>query len=1367
MAGSSVKLGSLFVELLWTDGQFSKGAEASAAKLQKFGDSVTGITNGIAAKFELMLKVATGALTGLVAASGVVGAEFEQKITKVAVIAGGSVDELAEAARRMGASTQFSATEAATAMESLAQAGFATADIIGGTDAALALAAASGSDLAAATQIVASTMSQFALTAEDAGRIADVFTVALNTSQLNMSELTTAMSYAGTVGKSFGHTLEETTAAVAMFSNLGLEGSKAGTAFRMAMSQAATVSKAAEAALSRYGLTAKDINPELYNFGEILNTVGKAGITASDAMIIFGTEAGGNVAALAKQTQNTEADVSKSFDGILSKLRDSAGAAGQTATAMTQTVLGAWEQVTGAFEELLLSLFDTYRGPLRAALLEVAEFINEVAYQFRFASGAVSGDFGGALDELRQWLDRNGVRFATMIVIWTQRLIEVGTALSAIVPWLDEIAVLMAAVWAVNKIVAFVGVLANAYNAVLALQAGLAALGVELTALTGGLYAVVAVIGLVVAALVTYIAATDDASDAAERLIKAQERQRELDKLAAETQASAMARRLEDYQELARLELEAQRGTKIREDELRRILELDAATAELAVRKGELVEIDNELRTVESLVAQSQGPEDAQRLAEATFMLSSRKAVLAKEAANVKAKIDEVSTAMKRGEDVTGAFREAADGLAGVTSIAEAQARYQSLTTQIKETADAQTKLRNTAALASRAVADQAAEAARAAERNARSSNEFSVAEQREAERTAKKLTEERERAAEAARKALESVRDAAAEAAADELGLIRLKHDQEIRDLNRTLDQTAALWKDNADELAKIAAQRVEITAAIDRKMTFEIAAYWSKVGDTLDDNVIAPLGEVKTATAQITALGPALARSTQEAADAASAMLSPLTAARIYWLALRGIAGDVAVEIGKVGNAIAGMAQRVGGIVSTFTGFRFSLRNLASNLTEAAGNRSGFDAAGFARKFVTGLFEQADRFADLFVEAVPPALEEFSRGIPGLLQKVADSIPIVVQAVVDSIPEVTDALLDNLGPILEAIVDGIVDLVVAGLKELPDIIRKVIGEILPDLITSLSKAIPEIVTALVDAIPLVLDALVGALPPLISAIIDAIPRIVMSLVEAIPQIIISLVEAIPQLIGAILSQIPHLITMIIRLIPDIILSLADALPELIPAIIAMIPEIIFEIIAALPEIVFALVKGLVVDLIAKIPKIVWELVSGILESIGEIGKRLGEAIFGGIGSNPFTKEAEDRKGLGKVFGAIGDLFSGKGSGGGRRAYSGIEYVPAPMRVTLDKGEAVITADRNAQRLAGPQIGTAGAAQGFPSGPAAAAAIEVVVATEGRILEASLWRASAGGRAPQTQRAIRSATGVRVGIDRGRSAPYARGKRK
>lgn len=313
-----------------------------------------------------------------------VGSNYEEAINTVGVLSNATaaeVEALSTKARELGATTQFTATETADAMQEFARAGFSAAQTTKAIDGALELTAATGAEMAQSTSIMASTVKQFGLEARDTAKLADVYTFAINNSKLNMTSLTEAMKFAGTAGASFGMSVEETTAAVAAFADLGLEGSLAGSNFRMAMIQAAKATDKKTAVLKKYGLTMEDINPATHNFSEILQTVGEAGLTSADSIEIFGARAGTNIAALAAQVRDGTVDIDK----FTEKLEKSAGTAAESSRKMLDTVKGDWTKLMSAIEERALQTFDKMKPTLRQIIQAWNLIVSEPAAAFGLA----------------------------------------------------------------------------------------------------------------------------------------------------------------------------------------------------------------------------------------------------------------------------------------------------------------------------------------------------------------------------------------------------------------------------------------------------------------------------------------------------------------------------------------------------------------------------------------------------------------------------------------------------------------------------------------------------------------------------------------------------------------------------------------------------------------------------------------------------------------------------------------------------------------------------------------------------------------------------------------------------------------------
>lgn len=142
--------------------------------------------------FSIAIASAGTALSGLGLAVAKVGKDFEAQMSKVEAISGSTAEEmerLEEKAKELGATTQFSATEAGQALEYMALAGFKTEDMLDSLSGVMDLAAASGEDLGLVSDILTDGLTAFGLSAKEAGRFADVLASASSNSNTNVAML--------------------------------------------------------------------------------------------------------------------------------------------------------------------------------------------------------------------------------------------------------------------------------------------------------------------------------------------------------------------------------------------------------------------------------------------------------------------------------------------------------------------------------------------------------------------------------------------------------------------------------------------------------------------------------------------------------------------------------------------------------------------------------------------------------------------------------------------------------------------------------------------------------------------------------------------------------------------------------------------------------------------------------------------------------------------------------------------------------------------------------------------------------------------------------------------------------------------------
>src|SRR5690606_24113696 len=143
---------------------------------------------------------------------------------------------LRDLAKELGATTRFSATEAAQGMEFMALAGWNTQQTMAALPGVLNLAAAAGMDLARASDIVTDTMSAFGLEAERATYVADQFAAAQSKSNTSVEQLGEAMVNVAPTAANLGMTLGDTSAALGMLADQGIKGGRAGTTLNAVLS---------------------------------------------------------------------------------------------------------------------------------------------------------------------------------------------------------------------------------------------------------------------------------------------------------------------------------------------------------------------------------------------------------------------------------------------------------------------------------------------------------------------------------------------------------------------------------------------------------------------------------------------------------------------------------------------------------------------------------------------------------------------------------------------------------------------------------------------------------------------------------------------------------------------------------------------------------------------------------------------------------------------------------------------------------------------------------------------------------------------------------------------------------------------------
>lgn len=335
-----------------------------------FNDGTQSIGNSAKKGMSIVTK-AFAAGTAAISAGGLavikMGSDFEAQMSRVKAISGATQEDfqkLRDQALQLGADTSFSASQAAEGMENLAAAGFSVTETMEAMPGLLDLAAASGEDLSASSDIAASAIRGFGLEASEAAHVADVLAANANMTNSSVAQTGEALKYIAPVARAAGISLEETSAAIGLMANAGIQGSQAGTTLRGALSRLSKPTDDMCQVMDQLGLEFYDSEGKMKSLHDQIEMLQKAtkGMTdeqRNNALVtLYGQESLSGMLALINEGPDSLDKLTKSF-------QECDGIAKETAATMQDNFQGAFEQMTGSLETLAIRLYDSVSEPLK------------------------------------------------------------------------------------------------------------------------------------------------------------------------------------------------------------------------------------------------------------------------------------------------------------------------------------------------------------------------------------------------------------------------------------------------------------------------------------------------------------------------------------------------------------------------------------------------------------------------------------------------------------------------------------------------------------------------------------------------------------------------------------------------------------------------------------------------------------------------------------------------------------------------------------------------------------------------------------------------------------------------------------------
>ena len=385
--GMNISAGTIMAYMDLDMSSFNSAIDMAGEQLSGFASGgVAGALGSIGAAAETAGRALTlGVTAPLMTAAGAAiqtGMQFDASMSNVyglmssLNLSQAQMDALRDTAREMGATTKFSASEAADAMGYMALAGWDDAQVIAGIPGVLNLAAAANMDLAKASDIVTDTMTPFGMAAERAGEAADVFAYAQANSNTTVEALGEAMKYAAPTADAFGMTLQDTAAAMGVLANAGIKGSQGGTTLNAMLRDMKNNAKNGAIAIGKTKVALTNADGSYRSYAAIIRDIDKAtsSMTASqrDAALgaIFGDESLKGILATLKQGPDA-------LDAMTEGMYACGGAAEDMAATMGDNLKGDLAILESGAQDMAIALSDWLMPAARGVVQGITDMIGK------------------------------------------------------------------------------------------------------------------------------------------------------------------------------------------------------------------------------------------------------------------------------------------------------------------------------------------------------------------------------------------------------------------------------------------------------------------------------------------------------------------------------------------------------------------------------------------------------------------------------------------------------------------------------------------------------------------------------------------------------------------------------------------------------------------------------------------------------------------------------------------------------------------------------------------------------------------------------------------------------------------------------
>lgn len=418
----------------------AKADDSFASGLEKMGGESGDLAGGL---FNTKFGAALTKVVGVLGALGIgkmigqffadsinVGESFDKSMSQVAATMGTTVDEIGDLrdfAKEMGATTSFSATQAADALNYMALAGYDTKKSMEMLPNVLNLAASGNIDLARASDMVTDAASALGLETDETTVMVDQMAKTASTTNTSVEQLGDAFLTVGGTAKMLKGGTAELSQVLGVLADNGIKGSEGGTALRNILLSLASPTSEASETLSRLGVSVFDAEGNMRSMQDVMADL-------NDAMSDMTSEERTNAISSifnARDLKSVEALLgtnAERWDEVADAIGNAQGAAEKMANTQLDNLAGDVTLMQSAFEGVQIAVSDFVVPALRAAAQFAGSLLQGIADFFKSHSQTFDGlakIIGGVLNVA---LGAASVAFETL-----------GNAVSVVFSFLDPI----------------------------------------------------------------------------------------------------------------------------------------------------------------------------------------------------------------------------------------------------------------------------------------------------------------------------------------------------------------------------------------------------------------------------------------------------------------------------------------------------------------------------------------------------------------------------------------------------------------------------------------------------------------------------------------------------------------------------------------------------------------------------------------------------------------------------------------------------------------------------------------------------------------------------------------------------------------